>query len=57
MTAEQLIVFAVWLVLALLGGALIVFVWERLRSRYSAGGASAPAASEASSDSKSRSDP
>jgi hypothetical protein len=30
---ERLMFFAVWLALALLGGALIVFVWERLRKR------------------------
>jgi len=35
MSIEQLVYFAVWLLLALIGGALIVVVWERLRNRYS----------------------
>jgi sensor domain CHASE-containing protein len=36
MPIERLIFFAGWLTLALLGGVLVVFVWEWLRSRYSA---------------------
>ena len=35
MAIGQLVFFAVWLLLALIGGALIVFVWERLRKRHS----------------------
>jgi hypothetical protein len=35
MSIEQLVYFAVWLLLALIGGALIVVVWERLRRRHS----------------------
>jgi hypothetical protein len=39
MTTGQLIFFAIWLVLAIAGGVLIVFVWERLRAKYGAGNA------------------
>jgi hypothetical protein len=39
MPAEQLIAFAIWLVLAIAGGALIVFVWQRLRAKYGSGDA------------------
>jgi hypothetical protein len=35
MPIEQLVYFAVWLLLALIGGALIVVAWERLRKRHS----------------------
>ncbi|HEY5609023.1 MAG TPA: hypothetical protein VIM38_11875 [Alphaproteobacteria bacterium] len=34
MPIGQLIAFAVWLALAMAGGVLIVFVWERLRASY-----------------------
>jgi hypothetical protein len=32
----RLIFFAIWLVLAMVAGALIVLAWERLRSKYAA---------------------
>jgi hypothetical protein len=32
----MLVFFLIWLAFALAGGALIVVVWERLRSRYAA---------------------
>ena len=35
MPAGQLVFFAFWLALAMLGGALLVLAWERLRARYS----------------------
>ncbi len=34
MSTGLLIFFLVWLAFALAGGALIVVVWERMRSRY-----------------------
>jgi hypothetical protein len=34
MSIGLFIFFLVWLALALAGGALIVVVWERMRSRY-----------------------
>ena len=36
MSIERAMLFAVWLVLALLCGALIVFVWERWRAKRAA---------------------
>jgi hypothetical protein len=33
MPTEQLVFFAVWVVVALLAGGLIVFAWERLRRK------------------------
>lgn len=33
MPVSQLIFFAVWLAVALLGGALLVFAWQRLLAR------------------------
>ena len=33
MALSQLIFFAVWLAVALLGGALLVFVWQRLLAK------------------------
>jgi hypothetical protein len=35
MQIHNLVVFAIWLVLALIGGALIVLGWECLCGRYS----------------------
>jgi tryptophan-rich sensory protein len=35
MPIGQLVIFAVWLALAMAGGALLVLVWERLRVKYS----------------------
>jgi hypothetical protein len=32
----KLVDFAIWLALAMLGGVLIVVVWEWLRAKYSA---------------------
>jgi len=34
MPIGQFIFFAVWLAAAMLGGAMLVFVWERLRARH-----------------------
>jgi hypothetical protein len=33
MPLSQMIFFAVWLAVALLGGVLLVFVWQRLLAR------------------------
>jgi hypothetical protein len=33
MPVSQMIFFAVWLAVALLGGALLVFAWQRLLAR------------------------
>jgi hypothetical protein len=49
MPIGQLIAFAVWLALAMAGGALIVFVWERLRARYCGDRAGTPSHSESAS--------
>jgi len=57
MPIEQLIVFVGWLVLALLGGVAIVFVWERLRLRYTARRASGPPQSETSKNPGGERDP
>ena len=46
MPIGQLVAFAVWLALAMAGGVLIVFVWERLRARYCGDCASPPALPE-----------
>jgi hypothetical protein len=35
MPASQLVFFAGWLAVALLGGALLVYVWQRLVKRVS----------------------
>jgi len=35
MPLSQFIFFAAWLVAALVGGLLLVFVWERLRAKHS----------------------
>jgi hypothetical protein len=40
MPLSQFIFFAAWLVAALVGGLLLVFVWERLRAKHS--GAATP---------------
>jgi len=37
MILSQLILFAGWLVAALLGGVALVFAWERLRARHPRG--------------------
>jgi len=34
MPFSELVFFAGWLVAALIGGALLVLVWERLRAKY-----------------------
>ena len=34
MPLGRMIFFAIWLALALLGGALIVWGWQRLRAKY-----------------------
>ena len=51
MPTGQLVAFAVWLALALAAGALLAVVWERLRSKASARGATPPAPPEPAGES------